>query len=461
MKESINNFSLSELQERIRESLIDKLPEEYWVRAEVSELKINYSGHYYLELTETSSHDNNVIARIRAIIWNRQARLLIPYFKTTAGHDLAEGLRIMVKVKIEYHSLYGLSLIILDIDPKFTIGDLALKKREIINRLRSDGVIEMNKLLSLPLLPKNIAVISSEKAAGYQDFSDHLINNPYGYTYEADLFHAAMQGYETSLSIISAFDRINAGPVNYDVVVIVRGGGSQTDLNWFDNYELGYFITQFPIPVITGIGHDKDLSVTDIVANRNCKTPTAAADLIIETTASVENHLLSIKDSIIDNTERILKSNRTKIETFSLKLMPVARNEIVKKSNLLKTRSMVLENRVKLLLRSKEQEILSKAGHLINNLKFYINIKQGLLSDKLIKLQTEPGRNLYDKNLKIKQIGKLIHHLSPENVLKRGYSITLKDNRAVKGIKGLNKGEKVTTILYDGKLSSEIFEISK
>ncbi|MCD4770006.1 MAG: exodeoxyribonuclease VII large subunit [Bacteroidales bacterium] len=461
MKEHVNNFSLSELQEIIRESLLTKLPEEYWVRAEISELKINYSGHYYLELTESNALDDNVIARIRAIIWNRQARLLIPYFKTTAGHDLAEGLGIMVKVKVEYHHLYGLSLIIIDIDPKFTVGDLALKKTEIIKRLRSDGVIDMNRQLLLPLLPKNIAVISSEKAAGYQDFSDHLINNSYGYAYKADLFQAAMQGYETSLSIINAFDKINTSPVNYDVVVIVRGGGSQTDLNWFDNYELGYFITQFPIPVITGIGHDKDLSVTDIVANRNCKTPTAAADLIIETTALAENHLLSVKDSLIENTERILKSNRSGLETLSLKLMPAARNEIVKKSNLLKTKSVVLENSVKLLLRSKEQEISSKAGHLVNNLKHFISIKRGLLSEKLIKLQTEPGRDLYNKKLKIERIGKLIHHLSPENVLKRGYSITLKNNKAVKGVKGINKGDRVTTLLYNGKLCSEIFEINK
>ena len=250
--------------------------------------------------------------------------------------------------------------------------------------------------------------------------------------------------------------------MEYDLVVIVRGGGSQTDLNWFDNYELGFFITQFPVPVITGIGHDKDLSVTDIVAARNCKTPTAAADLIIETTSAAENYLQSLKDSLVESTDRILKSGNNKLDTFSLKLMPVVKSEIVKRENYLRNRSLILENGVRILLKSKEQLIFSKTDKLINSLKYFMNIKRDMLSEKSHKFKIEPARYIDSKRIKIDQVGALIYHLSPENVLKRGYSITLNnDNCAIKETKTLKKGDKVRTILFNGELTSEIFEISK
>jgi len=292
-------LSLTELQLIIRDYLYLALPGIYWVIAEISELKENYAGHCYLELIEKHPDEKNIRARVKAIIWSNRYRFLKAFFENSTGESLREGLKILVKTKVEYNELYGLSLIISDIDPAFTIGDMAMKRQQIINKLEQEGVFSMNKELDFPIVPQRIAIISSKNAAGYSDFINHLRGNSVGYVFYSALIETSMQGTETEQGVISALDKIALNAHLFDLTVIIRGGGSQTDLSWFDNYNIAYHVTQFPLPVITGIGHDKDISVTDMVAYRSLKTPTAVADFLIDSVAATDNHIIEMSSEII------------------------------------------------------------------------------------------------------------------------------------------------------------------
>ncbi len=285
------------------------IPQTLWVAAEISEINVNSSGHCYLELIEKNPDEKNIRARIRGIIWNSRFGFIKSFFENITGETLRGGLKILVKAKVEYHELYGLSLVINDIDPAFTLGEMALKRQLIIRRLEEEGVFSMNKEMNFPLLPQRIAVVSSGSAAGYTDFINHLRGNSYGYIFYTALIETPMQGTETEQGVINALDKIANNAGLFDLVVIIRGGGSQTDLSWFDNYSIAYHVTQFPLPVVTGIGHEKNLSVTDLVANKSLKTPTAVADFLIDTMVSAENEMIDLCNRIRDNVRIILEEN--------------------------------------------------------------------------------------------------------------------------------------------------------
>ena len=260
-----NKLTLSELNERIKEVIEGAFPSSVWVIAEISELKENRNGHCYLELIEKQGTE--IVARSRATIWSYTYRMLKPYFETTTGQLFTQGIKILVQGAVEFHSAFGLSLNIKDIDPIYTVGDMAMQRKEIINRLQTEGVFEMNKELELPLVPQKIAVISSATAAGYQDFMNQMETNEFGFRFYTKLFQATMQGVEAVPSIIYALERIFQYEDFFDAVVIIRGGGATADLSSFDNYDLAFNITQFPLPVITGIGHEKDDTIIDLVAH--------------------------------------------------------------------------------------------------------------------------------------------------------------------------------------------------
>ena len=318
-------LSLTELQLIIRDSLYISLPQMFWVIAEISELKENYAGHCYLELIEKHPDEKNIRARVRAVIWNKRYGFIKSLFENVTGESLRAGLKILVKTKVEYHEVYGLSLVISDIDPAFTIGDMAIKRQLVIKRLEQEGVFTMNKDLDFPLLPQRIAIISSRTAAGYSDFINHLKGNSFGYVFYTALIESAMQGAETESGILNALDKIAENAHLFDLVVIIRGGGSQTDLSWFDSYNIAYHVTQFPLPVLTGIGHDKDMSVTDMVANMALKTPTAVADYIIDTVAGLENHLMELFSEIKDLAREIIVKNKTGLESSGSELVHITR----------------------------------------------------------------------------------------------------------------------------------------
>ena len=275
-------ISLYGLTTLIRRTIDQGLPSAYIVVAEIQSLSVNRSGHAYLDLVEKSEGGDQIIAQARATIWASQFRMIRAYFESTTGRQLQSGIKIMVKAKVTFHEIYGLSLNITDILPEYTAGEIAMQRQRTINQLKSEGVFDMNKGLALPRLVQRIAVISSATAAGYGDFVKQLQGNQYGYKFFTTLFEASVQGDGAASSIIQQLDIIAELRDQYDCVAIIRGGGSKTDLACFDQLSICQHVCQFPLPVITGIGHDRDESIADLVANIPLKTPTAVAQFLID-----------------------------------------------------------------------------------------------------------------------------------------------------------------------------------
>lgn len=274
-------LSLHELNGLVKRSVRTCLPDTYWVQAELSDVRSNYSGHCYLEFVQKDASGNNLIAKARGTIWSNIFKMLKPYFEQETGQAFTSGIKVLVEVSVEFHELYGYSLTVLDIDPTYTVGDMERKRREILRQLEEEGVIDLNKELEMPMLPQRVAVISSATAAGYGDFCNQLVNNPRGYGFHTELFPAIMQGERVEETVIAALNAIYERMEAFDVVVIIRGGGATSDLSGFDTYELAANCAQFPLPIITGIGHERDDTVLDKVAHTRVKTPTAAAEYLI------------------------------------------------------------------------------------------------------------------------------------------------------------------------------------
>lgn len=275
----MKQYSLSELCTEIQEVVENDLLERYWVRAEIASLSTR--GHCYMELVE-KAEDNTLAAKVRATCWNNVYGLLSAYFIQETGQALRIGMQVLVEVSVGFHPVYGLNLNIWNIDPTYTQGDLAKQRQATIRRLKEDGVIDMQKSLEVPTLVRRVAIISAAGAAGYGDFCDQLTNNRYGYKFELSLFAAIMQGDNAPRSIISALNQIVKEGDQWDIVVIIRGGGASTDLGCFDDYELANHCAQFPLPILSGIGHTRDMSIVDMVVHTSVKTPTAAAEWLIE-----------------------------------------------------------------------------------------------------------------------------------------------------------------------------------
>ena len=272
-------IDLFELQTKPKEGIDCLFPSRLWVKAEVSAIKARPGGHCWLELSQ--SNDGGLVAKASAVIWSSRYRFISPYFESVTGSSLSEGMVILIEVQPNYSQLYGFSLIINDIDPEYSLGVKELERQRTIERLKSEGLFGLQKELDLPALPYRLAVVSAEDAAGYRDFVRHIEENPYGFSYDITLFPALMQGVECPSSIISALDAVMDSGIHFDVVLILRGGGSKLDLSCFDDYDLSAVIAQFPLPVMTAIGHDQDFHVCDMVAYAYLKTPTALADELI------------------------------------------------------------------------------------------------------------------------------------------------------------------------------------
>ena len=272
-------IDLFEFQSRLKQGIECLFPSRIWVKAEVSAVKARSGGHCYMELSQSDA--NGLVAKANAIIWASKYRFIAPYFESVTGSPLSEGMSVLVEVQVNYSQLYGFSLIINDIDPEYSLGVKELERQRTIERLTREGLMELQKGLSLPLLPYRLAVISAEDAAGYRDFMRHLHENPYGFQVDTELYPALMQGADCPESIITAMDAVLDSGKEYDAVLVLRGGGSKLDLACFDDYGLAAVIAQFPLPVLTAIGHDQDFHVCDMVAHEYVKTPTALADFIL------------------------------------------------------------------------------------------------------------------------------------------------------------------------------------
>lgn len=327
-REMEKGISLYELQQRVKEAVDGAMKELLWVSGEISEFKQNSNGHCYMELVDYNSDQGVVAARARAVVWSRNAAMLLPYFKTLTGSELAAGMKILVKVQVQYTPLYGLSLNILDIEPTFTVGEAEINRRKVIDRLESEGMFGLNALRPLAALPRKIAVISSATAAGYRDFVRHLSNNECGAAFYIKLFKSPMQGADAPGGIIASLykiaDELEQGE-EYDAVAIIRGGGSVLDLASFDDYNLALHIAQFPIPVLTGIGHDHDCHVADLVAYRFLKTPTAVADYIVELYAVQHARIERLALRAVSAAREIVDRRGRELDLFRANLVHAAR----------------------------------------------------------------------------------------------------------------------------------------
>lgn len=453
-------LSLTELQLIIRDSLYLALPDMYWVVAEISEIKENYAGHCYLELIEKQADEINVRARVKAIIWGKRYGFLKSFFENISGTTLSEGLKILVKIKVEYHELYGLSLIITDIDPAFTIGEMAMKRQLVIKRLEQDGVFSMNKELEFPKFPRRIAIISSKNAAGYSDFVRQLTENNFGYVFYTALIDTAMQGSDTEQGVINALDKIALNIHLFDLVVIIRGGGSQSDLSWFDNYNIAYHVTQFPIPVITGIGHEKDISVTDMIAYMSLKTPTAAAEYIISCVATSERHILEMTNQIKEIARIIIEKKLKIIEAFRIKLVPAARIAMADLKNILSGQIIEIINIGKGNVAKAGLVTANHESRLLSYIKAYISGRFAELERKKDELKVVTLNSLSRNSITLVTLHNNLNIMNPENVLKRGYTITSLKGRILKKMDLLRSDDLIETIFSDGIVSSKVIEKS-
>lgn len=320
IEEPITLYSLNNL---VRNAVADAMPSRYWVTGELSEVRETAAGHCYIELVQRDETTDETVAKARGTVWSRIYSLLRPYFLEQTGQPFAAGLKVLLQVTVSFHELYGYSLDVCDIEPSYTIGDIARRRQLIIKRLTDEGVIGLNKELDLPLLPQRIAVISSATAAGYGDFCDQLLGNRYGFAFYPHLFPAPMQGSAAEQGIIEALNSIASNIDLWDAVVIIRGGGATSDLGCFDTYDLANNCAQFPLPIITGIGHLRDESLLDIVAHTSAKTPTAAAELFIHAMLANEAALTELQEGIAAAITGRIESEKRGIEQLVAQL-PIA-----------------------------------------------------------------------------------------------------------------------------------------
>jgi exodeoxyribonuclease VII large subunit len=407
-------FSLLELNRLVREAIEDALPIEYWVEAELSECRES-RGHCYMELIQKDEQTATPIAKASAKCWANKWLTIRPYFERTTGQQLHAGMKVLLQVYPQFHEAYGFSWIVTDIDPTYTLGDMARKRQEIIQKLKAEGVFDLQKELKLPVFCQHIAVISSQTAAGYGDFCKQLADNPYGFKFKTQLFPAIMQGEGVEQSIISALEQIYDMP--FDCVVIIRGGGATSDMSGFDTLTLAENVANFPIPIITGIGHERDESVLDMVSHTRVKTPTAAAALLID-------HLKGVLETIEGAQSVISHYAQQKLSAINYQLSTIS-EAIPRLFSIVKAR----------------QE--AKIDALYTRLPMLIERR---LTSESHRLQ------LIDEKLKV---------LDPTLLLARGYSITLYNGKAVKDASQLPPGTEIETRLAKGTVHSTVNESVK
>jgi exodeoxyribonuclease VII large subunit len=454
MKQPMESYSLLGLNQYIRQQLKDAMPEFYWVVAEINELQVNSAGHCFMELIEKAPQGGQITAKARANIWAYHFKMLSPYFETMTRRRLAAGLKVMLQVSVEFHELFGMSLQVTDINPTFTVGDLAMQRQAVIRQLMDEGVFDMNRELELPDLPQRIAVISSETAAGYGDFIDQLHRNPSGYAFRHTLFQAIVQGNEAETSIIRALEQVFERGDEFDAVTLIRGGGSQSDLSCFNSYRVASCLAQFPLPVITGIGHDRDETIADLVACIPLKTPTAVAEFLVNRAMTLDGSLQELARQLVAATEYAISRPAARWQQLSQRLQTIMHSYVRIQDREIHVLQLRLTKAVQALLLQKKQEQKQLAVHLqIATGKFLQQQNAGIPA-----LHTRLGKFanmvLSHNKGRIAWLEDKMRLLDPVNLLRRGYSITLANGKTVRSAQTLEKGQYIETILYDGKLES-------
>lgn len=429
----MQSLTLYEVNNYVSSLLNIQMPDALWMRAELSEVRESH-GHCYLEFIQKSASGTGIVAKARGQIWASRWNYLRSYFWNTTGQPLSPGMQVLVQVRITFHELYGYALNVTDIDPTYTIGDLARRRQEIIMQLKEEGVFDMNRELPLPTLLQRIAVISAPTAAGYGDFVNQLERNPRQLSFSHTLFPALMQGDGVEKSVISALNSIAGRQDEFDVVVIIRGGGSTSDLSGFDTFELAENVAQFPLPIITGIGHERDDTILDLVAHTRVKTPTAAAEFIIHHQLQQLLHIEDLADRLYNSTCQLLATEDTRLKSLTAKL-PTLVSLFCEREN----------NRL--------NQTLSKVSHTISMQLYNEHNRLSVLDQRLANgTQTSIERQRHTLEL----LETKLQSADPGRILRLGFSITRCNGKAVTDASQLSPGDEITTTLANGTIQSTI-----
>ena len=408
----MTSITLSELTEQIQQTIKVSFNTQVWIRAEISELRENPGGHCYLELIEKDVDSDTLLAKSKATCWASTYRMLKPYFESTTGQTLRAGLKVLISVSVEYHSVYGFSLNVRDIEPSFTIGEMAARRLQIIKQLEADGVVDMNRQLPMPEIVQRLAIISSSTAAGYGDFCDQLKNDPSHFVFYNKLFPAIMQGDQAETSIIAALEKIYEHIDLFDVVIIIRGGGATTDLACFDSYDMALNCAQFPLPVIAGIGHQRDYTILDMVAHTSVKTPTAVAEFLIAHLQEAENQATELFGDIRSLIKSRIENEIRKVDLAKLRIKQTLRSWVVQRAHVLDRQKSRLQSTIRM-------QILRQNNRLL----------------------------LLEKN---------IEKHSPSFLLKYGYTITTLNGKRITSAGQVKTGDKIRTFVHDGDFESNV-----
>lgn len=431
-------LTLYELNNLVSEVISSVMPDEYWVEAEISELRV-VRGNCYMELVQKAEDTRTPVARASAKCWRTYWILVQSSFERVTGRQLCPGMKVMMRVHADFHEAYGFSWIVTDINPEYTLGDIARRRREIIARLKEEGVFDLQKELIIPLFAQRVAVISSDNAAGYDDFCNQLQNNEKGLAFSVKLYPAVMQGESTETSVIEALDRIYKDEDKFDVVVIIRGGGATSDLSGFDTLSLAENVANFPLPIIVGIGHNRDESVLDLVANMSVKTPTAAAAFLIDRLAAVA----------------------ARVDAAATSLSKYVTNRIEQEKSRIKYLSTVLPS-LYAAVKSRENMRISRMSD-----SLYVAVRQIVASERA-RLDLMPQRlsgawrqAVTGESHRLQMLEQRVAASDPKRMLARGYTLTLHDGRAVTDLSSLKKGDMLKTLFAGGEVVSEVNKISK
>lgn len=430
----MRHLSLYELNSLVRDVLAVSLPESYWVEAELSEAREAYGGHCYLELIQKDGLSNTPVAKAHAVCWRTRWMTVKPKFERVTGQRIHAGMKVLLRVHAQFHENYGFTWIVDDIDPNYTMGDMARKRMEIVNTLKAEGVFDLQKELSLPMFCQRIAVISSATAAGYGDFCNQLEDNPYCLRFHTRLFPAVMQGEGVEQSVIAALNAINGEWEQWDCVAIIRGGGATSDMSGFDTLALAENVANFPLPVITGIGHDRDESVLDMISFRRVKTPTAAAAFLVDHLSDTYARVVNARETVVNCVKRRLQVERMRLDKLSANIPTLF--------SLVKTRQGAYLDRL--------------MNRLVSGMQWRVQQADRRLDSLSRNIPSAMERRMTKESHRLQLLSQRIKAQDPELLLKRGYSITLKDGKSVRSAEQLKPGDIIETRLSEGIVRSEV-----
>lgn len=426
---------LSEMNTLVQAVLQNEFCDRYWVVAELSEVRRRPGSHCYIELIEKETNGNRLLAKTSAVIWNGTYDAIVPEFERATGVPFASGIKVLLQVSLSFHEVYGLKFVVEDIDPSFTLGEQQLRRQQILEQLRTDGVLTLNQELDFPQLPLRVAIVSSASAAGYGDFMKQLNASPFAF--QTQLFPAIMQGDRVEESVIAALEEIAEQESEWDLVVIIRGGGAVSDLNGFESYLLAAHVAQFPLPVLTGIGHERDETVIDLVAHLKLKTPTAVAAFLIET----------------------LRDESEVLADFSQTIKSVTETLLLREEELLKQTEVNLATNARHALQSAEQRLQLLTQNIGGGASAYLAQWNERMHFFDVQIEQGSRQVLHTSAQKLDALEKVVHMADPQRILDMGFSLTMKDGHPITDAEKLMKGDRVVTLLKNGKVESEIKEI--